>query len=113
MFSYFIYAKKMHTDLNALKISKAYLVNVPCQSEPIHVFFVQLAYNLIWQSSRFPSTHFHCCELCNSSKLFFYIRVRDFLPHTFIYECKGWDVWGLPPLEYKGLAKVTFINHNE
>ena len=36
-------------------------------------------------------------------------RVRDFLPHTFIYECKGWDVWGLPPLEYKGLAKVTFI----
>ena len=36
-------------------------------------------------------------------------RVRDFLPHTFIYECKGWDVWGLPPLEYKGLAKVPLI----
>ena len=38
-------------------------------------------------------------------------RVRDFLPHTFIYECKGWDVWGLPPLEYKGLAKVPLINY--
>jgi len=36
----------------------------------------------------------------------YYWRVRDFLPHTFIYECKGWDVWGLPPLEYKGLAKI-------
>ena len=38
-------------------------------------------------------------------------RVRDFLPHTFIYECKGWDVWGLPPLEYEGLAKVPLILH--
>jgi len=36
----------------------------------------------------------------------YYWRVREFLPHTFIYECKGWDVWGLPPLEYKGLAKI-------
>ena len=33
-------------------------------------------------------------------------RVTEFLSETFIYECKGWDIWGLPPLEYPGLAKV-------
>ena len=35
-------------------------------------------------------------------------RVAEFLSETFIYECKGWDIWGLPPLEYPGLAKVSF-----
>ena len=34
-------------------------------------------------------------------------RAPNFLTQTFIYECGGWDVWGLPPLEYPGLAKVT------
>ena len=32
--------------------------------------------------------------------------MTEFLSETFIYECKGWDIWGLPPLEYPGLAKV-------
>ena len=72
------------------------------------MFFLQPAYNLICQSSRFPSTHFHFCELCNLWKLFspllrtffhtlsllwiiqfvhstFSIRVQSFCPHTFTF----------------------------
>ena len=37
----------------------------------------------------------------------YYWKVRDFIPHTFIYEGKtGGNVWGLPPYEYGDLAKV-------
>jgi len=38
----------------------------------------------------------------------YYWRTKgDFLPHTFIYEgTKGDHIWGLPALEYPGLAKI-------
>ena len=37
----------------------------------------------------------------------YYWKSNEFLPHTWIYEKDGRHVWGLPPLEYDGLAKVT------
>ena len=40
----------------------------------------------------------------------YYWKVRDFIPHTFIYEGKtGGNVWGLPPYEYGDLAKVIQV----
>jgi len=37
----------------------------------------------------------------------YYWRAPDFLPHTFIFEDVSHNhIWGLPPLEYPGLAKI-------
>ena len=33
-------------------------------------------------------------------------RGEHFLPHSFIYDVPGKDVWGLPSVEYPGLVKV-------
>jgi len=36
----------------------------------------------------------------------YYWRGEQFLPHSFIYDVPGKDVWGLPSVEYPGLVKI-------
>eukprot|EP00092_Neocalanus_flemingeri_P002678 GFUD01002866.1.p1 GENE.GFUD01002866.1~~GFUD01002866.1.p1 ORF type:complete len:294 (+),score=87.45 GFUD01002866.1:117-998(+) len=36
----------------------------------------------------------------------YYWRGEHFLPHSFIYDVNGQDVWGLPSVEYPGLVKI-------
>ena len=38
----------------------------------------------------------------------FYYKAKQHIPHTFIFEQDDTHIWGLPELEYPGLAKVFF-----
>ena len=42
----------------------------------------------------------------------FYYKAKQHIPHTFIFEEKDTHIWGLPELEYPGLAKVFYEKIN-